>query len=258
MGRMPKFVDYTGRFAFFEEAAFAIVRDEGVHRLSRHRVAAVLGTSITTIRRLLGRHADLRSLALREVGHRRRAGRRGRPVGDPPAVADQLLRRALPDSAERVAEELVWWRLAITAPTRAALTDSQDPDGSLRDRFAIGMWGYVPERDPESDPSDRESDAESDPTPASGDDACAPADDPVTEAVADRAREIDGLVAAALGVLGCSSEHERARTAALLDGLGVGVCLGRLTPDDACQVLSRHLADLGPARPRPDPGLTES
>lgn len=55
---MPKLIDYAGRFAFFEEACFALVRDHGPHHLSRHRLAHVLGTSISTVRRLLRAEAD--------------------------------------------------------------------------------------------------------------------------------------------------------------------------------------------------------
>jgi hypothetical protein len=65
---MPKLVDYQGRFAFFEQASFALVRDHGPQHLSRHRLAHVLGTSISTVRRLLNAESDLRRLVLAEVG----------------------------------------------------------------------------------------------------------------------------------------------------------------------------------------------
>ena len=48
---MPRRVDYVGRFEFIRQAAFAVVRDEGVEALSRRRVAAELGTGVNTIRR---------------------------------------------------------------------------------------------------------------------------------------------------------------------------------------------------------------
>lgn len=38
------------------------------------------------------------------------------------------------------------------------------------------------------------------------------------------------------------SLREQVRLRALLDGLNLGVCLGRLTPDDAVAVLAHHLA----------------
>ena len=75
MDHVPKVIDYAGRFAFFEEACFALVRDHGVDHLSRHRLAAKLGTSISTVRRLLSPEADLRMLALSEVRVRRRSER---------------------------------------------------------------------------------------------------------------------------------------------------------------------------------------
>lgn len=235
---MPKNVDYIGRFAFFEEAAFAIVRDDGVHRLSRHRMAAVLGTSISTIRRVLAGHADLRMLALREAQLRRRAGRWGRPSGEPLAVAEALLRRLLPDSDDRIAEELVWWRVAVAAPTAAHVTtDADHPDGPLDDRFAIATWGYVP-RDLEG----RDSGA---PTPGADPLEDGRGAESVAAALADHDEDVDGAVAAALAVLGSpegpEGGPERERTRALVDGLGVAVCLGRVTPEQACGVLRDHL-----------------
>jgi hypothetical protein len=248
---MPKNVDYIGRFAFFEEAAFAIVRDDGVHRLSRHRMAAVLGTSISTIRRVLAGHADLRMLALREAQLRRRAGRWGRPSGEPVEVAEALLRRLLPDSDARVAEELVWWRVAVTAPTAARVTtDADHPDGPLRDRFAIATWGYVP-RDLE-DRGAGTSTSSTDPIdPTYPDDHAVPAGDSVATALADHDEDVSATVAGALGLLGVpegpEGGAERERTRALVDGLGVAVCLGRLTPESACAVLRDHLERLAAA-----------
>jgi hypothetical protein len=235
---MPKTVDYIGRFAFFEEAAFAIVRDEGVHRLSRHRVAAVLGTSISTVRRALAGHADLRVLALREADQRRRVGRRGHLAGDPLDVAETMLRRVLPDTERRVAEELVWWRVAVAAPTTARMTtDSDHPDGRLRDRFAIGTWGYLPRDLEDLDAAVLPTDGPEGPGHASADSAAT--------VLADRVRHVDEVVATALGVLevpdGPEGEDERARTRALVDGLGVAVCLGRIGPEEACAVLRSHL-----------------
>ena len=236
---MPKNVDYIGRFAFFEEAAFAIVRDDGVHRLSRHRMAAVLGTSISTIRRVLAGHADLRMLALREAQLRRRAGRWGRPSGEPVEVAEALLRRLLPDSDARVAEELVWWRVAIAAPTAARVTtDAAHPEGPLSDRFAIATWGYVLR-----DLEDR--DARTSTPSTDSVDPAVPTSDSVAATLAEHDEDVSATVAGALGVLGVpegpEGAAERERTRARVEGLGVGVCLGRLTPEQACGVLRDHL-----------------
>lgn len=239
---MPKTVDYIGRFAFFEEAAFAIVRDEGVHCLSRHRMAAVLGTSISTIRRALAGHADLRMLALREAQLRRRAGRWGRPSGEPVEVAEALLRRLLPDSDARIAEELVWWRVAVAAAAPSRMTtDADHEDGPLGDRFAIATWGYT--RRELEDRDAGTSASSTDPTDPAA--PAVPTADSVAAALADHDEDVRETVAGALGLLGVpegpEGGAERERTRALVEGLGVAVCLGRLTPERACAVLRDHL-----------------
>ena len=143
---MPKLVDYSGRFMFFEAASFALVRDHGVHHLTRHRVAKVLGTSISTVRRLLRAETDLRNLALTEVGRRRRRGRYGRPTGQGVDAALWLMRQVIADDPSRIAEELVWWRLSISAPTSARLPLDEDhvDEGPLHHRFAVASYGFVP------------------------------------------------------------------------------------------------------------------
>jgi AcrR family transcriptional regulator len=143
---MPKLIDYAGRFMFFEAACFALVRDHGVHHLSRHRVAKKLGTSISTVRRLLSSEADLRNLALTEIGHRRHRGRYGRPPEEGLEAALWLVRQLIADTPDRIAEELVWWRLNVAAPTRAHLPLDEDhlEEGPLHHRFAVATYGFVP------------------------------------------------------------------------------------------------------------------
>jgi hypothetical protein len=163
---MPKIVDYAGRFAFFELASFTLVRDHGVDHLSRHALARVLATSISTIRRLLNSEADLRQLALNEVAYRRR--RRLTPPTRATGVdaGARLLLPWIPTRAYQVAEELVWWRLSIVVRTTAP---SLEPDD-------------VP--------------------------------------------------------------HHAEVLHALVDGLGVAVCLGRMRPDEAAVLVRDHLGSL--------------
>lgn len=59
---MPRRIDYVGRFEFIRQAAFAVVRDDGVEVLSRRRVAAELGTGVNTLRRSVAGRADLARL----------------------------------------------------------------------------------------------------------------------------------------------------------------------------------------------------
>lgn len=238
---MPKFVDYPGRFAFFEEACFAVVRDHGVAQLSRHRVAKVLGTSISTIRRTLAGHADLRALALREVEQRQRAGRFGRVQGEGAEAATNLLRRALPDTVDRVAEELVWWRLVLAAPPgRAVPPDPADlEEGPLHHRFAVGSFGYVPE--------DVLGLEVTQPARAEDDEGRL---DRVVAAALKREEGITEMVDTALRLAAPGLTEERRAHAqplllSLLDGLGVRVCVGRMTPEEAVDVLDRHLLQLG-------------
>jgi len=234
---VPKLIDYAGRFAFFEEASFAIVRDHGAHHLSRHRLAKVLGTSISTVRRLLNAETDLRKLALTEVGHRRRRGRYGRPPGEGFEAALWLLRRMIPDSPNRIAKELVWWRVTIAAPTgaRVPLEEAHLEEGPLHHRFAVANFGFVP-----MDVLQLNIEP---PTPAVDADG---AIDPVVTARAERDEIVAGEVAAALALAAPSLEGEPLASAtelvhALLEGLGVATCLGRLTPEKAVETLRSQL-----------------
>lgn len=249
---MPKLIDYAGRFMLFEAASFAIVRDHGVHHLSRHRVAKVLGTSISTVRRLLNAEADLRNLALKEVGHRRRRGRYGRPPGEDLEAALWLLRQVIPDAPDRIAEELVWWRLNVAAPTRARLPLDEEhlEEGPLHHRFAVATHGFVPidvlelRFEPAMAPESPEGVV-----------------DRVVEARAERDADIADVVGSAISHAAPmlqGDEHERsaAQLHALTEGVSLGVCLGRLAPEDAVAILRSQLACLTSGGSRPSGGRT--
>ena len=108
---MPRLIDYVGRFEFIRQAAFAVVRDEGVDALSRRRVAAELGTGVNTIRRSVAGWADLTRLAADQVRSRRMLGRLGRREDEPLAAATCLVRSLMPEDATHLDEELVWLKL---------------------------------------------------------------------------------------------------------------------------------------------------
>ena len=196
---MPKLVDYGGRFSFFEEACFAIVREEVSQRRRRDRL----------------RPRDL--------------------TGVDRAVA--LLRRLLPDSPQRIAEELVWWRLAIAAPTSAMVPpdEVQLDEGPLHHRFAIASHGFVPMNVLHL--------AMTPPRRSTRDDGVGGA---VVEARTARQEQVADEVAAVLAVLDVADlARVTEELHALVDGLGIGVCLGRTTPQAAVAALRAYLLSLG-------------
>ena len=241
---MPKVIDYAGRFAFFELACFTLVQDHGVERLSRHGVAKVLATSISTIRRLLSPEADLRNLALNEVAVRRRSRTRARVAGSGVDAGLEMLKPLLPDAPAHIAEELVWWRLTVAAPSTAVIPMDHDDEGPLHHRFAIATYGFV-----HSDVLNAAIEPPRSATAPDGD------DDPVVVARSERYAEVrdrtSRVVALVTPELDAGQVVRRARALhALVDGLGVTVALGMVGPDEALDTLRRHLEDLVLTQPR--------
>jgi hypothetical protein len=242
---VPKLVNYSARFEFLREAAFTVVHGEGVAALSRHSVARALGTSVSTVRRLLSADAELAVLAADEVARRRRHGRYGRfRDGEPLEKALHVVRALLPDHQHRVAEELVWLRLELARPR--ASSDARDAAGveptPLRERWQIAERGWA---DPESTAGPGASTSGSE----AGDTG-----DPLAEHAQWREEEVDHRIAAALELLAVppsAREVEAELLRAVTHGLTWGVCRGRLTPAEAVTRLEHHLAVLSqrPARP---------
>jgi hypothetical protein len=243
MSRMPKVIDYAGRFAFFELACFTLVRDQGVERLSRHGIAKVLATSISTIRRLLSPEADLRTLALNEVAVRRRGRTRARVAGTGVDAGLEMLRPLLPDEPAHIAEELVWWRLVVAAPSTAVMPMDHDEEGPLHHRFSIANYGFVLSdvlRATIEPPRSATPDGEDDPIVAARRERHAE--------TADRAARVVAVVAPELGEAQ-TMRHARALHA-LVDGVGVTVALGSISPDVALGIVRERLEDLALTRPR--------
>ncbi len=217
---MPKLVDYAARYAFVREAAFTVVLEQGVAALSRRSVAQALGTSVNTVRRLVVEHADLADLAADEVVRRRRHGRLGvLRDADPVATAVHLLRKLLPDTEQRVAEELVWLRLVLETH-RPKVGDLEEL--RLADRFQVAEGTY---------------DGSVPAAPVTGDER-------LRRQRAERDEEVTGLVEWALDVLAvpAASRPAEARALfALVSGLAVEVCPERLSPGDAVTTLTRHI-----------------
>lgn len=221
---MPKLVNYSARFEFLREAAFTVVRDRGTAALSRHAVAAALGTSVNTVRRLLSPDANLLVLAATEVERRRRHGRFGRlRDGEPLERALYVVRGLLPDIDARIDEELVWLRLVLSTPTIRSL------DTSLPNRWQVAEKGWADEQ------------------PHGLDDAAAGGQGahPLEEHLAEREAEVTSRIDEALGLLSIAGDRgavESDLLRAMVDGLTLGVCLDRLTPAQAVVLLEAFLS----------------
>ena len=229
-GAVPRLVDYSVRFAFLREASFTVVLQRGAAALSRRSVAAALGTSVNTVRRLLAAEAALVALAADEVDTRRRHGRLGRlRDAAPPDAAVHLLRKLLPDTEARIPEELVWLRLLLE--THVVPDDSAREGLGLSDRFRVAEGRYDGEPPLATAP----------PAP--------PSSDPLRHHKAQRESAIAALVGDALDLLQVPEDartHHTHELRALVSGLTVETCLAGLTPTQAVAVLEAHVRRIAP------------
>ncbi len=229
---MPRRIDYACRFEFLREAAFAIVRDRGVAALSRRALADELGLARNGIRFILDPGADLAGLAANEVVSRRRTGRFGVPDPEGRDPLDQallLVGSVMPCAWSRVDEELVWLRIAIDRTS--ARSPATDPEGPLRERVQVAEWGYVREE-------------KAYPLEAGRDDTARDNGEAWLALVAERETAIAWYLGRALEQLDVADARRSDETAvlrAVADGLTWAVCTGRLMPDEARAVMTRHL-----------------
>ncbi len=224
---MPKLVDYAARFAFLREACFTLVANGGVHALSRPRVAQVLGTSPSTIRRLLDAEASLAELATGEVERRRRRARFRRARRDP--APGGALFDLVPDDTQ-LATELVAMRLRTEARPLVSPSPADPTEGwataSLAERFQIADRGYVHCPTAEADVEH---------------------DHALTEQVRQWDSEQDAIIARALDDLGVEEDRdaERALASAVVDGLTLARCTNGLPSEVARRALGLYLDRLG-------------
>lgn len=223
---MPRLVDYASRYAFLRIAAFTIVAEQGVHALSRPALASRLGTSTTSIRRILAADIDLRELAIQEADERRRRGRWARAQGGPAETAVHLLRQLIADDPHRIAEELVWLRLALSVPVPAAIAAEQEhPEGPLRARFQVAERGWAEDPDDPDEPDDSGA-----------------ATDPLIPVLRARSDHVDRTVSRALDLLSAGEDPAAAHlTRALVTGVGLATATGELTPAQGVEVLTDHV-----------------
>jgi hypothetical protein len=225
---MPKLVDYASRYEFLRRAAFALVRDEGAHAPTRRAVAARLGCGLNTVCRLVDPSVELAVLAADEVLTRRRAGRWGQLPDDPEEAARILMRRLLPDDESRIDEELVWLRLVAA---HADVPRHRESAPGLRHDFQIAERGWS-----DVDPTAEEVAPETQPEPGAG---------PLARYLADRETHVCTLIERVLTLLEVGDrEAETVRLRALVDGLTMAVCLGRISPGEGVLTMERHLAEL--------------
>ena len=218
---MPRLIDYAGRFEFIRQAAFAVVLSEGVEALSRRRVAAELGTGVNTIRRSVAGWADLARLAADQVRSRRLAGRRGRRSDDPVEAAANIVRSLMPEDATHLDEELVWLKLVAACGLQPS---GLQPPGQVRRDFTIAQRGYD-DGLPLEAVTGTESEREDRRT----------ALQPYLE---ERDRELDRSAALILDLLEVPEPRTDAVATliAVVEGLTLSACRGRLTPEHATRL----------------------
>jgi hypothetical protein len=232
---MPKLVDYAARFEFVREAAFAVVLDTGPANLSRQALADALGTSLSTIRRLVRPEASLAGIAAQAVEKRRAHGRWGMPRGeDRLRNASRLLQSVQPASEEQIDEETVWLRLVLLHPRPSPPRATQ----GVRERYQL---------------FDRDWADEPDSLPAAADDGS------VAQAIAEREYFVRLRLHRVLDELGIPGPRRPEAMRELrihLDGVSLGLALGHLTPRDAAEVreqLLHRLHDLATEEGQPPP-----
>jgi hypothetical protein len=232
---VPRLVDYAVRFDFIRRAAFAVVRDDGVDALSRRRVAAELGTSVNTIRRLVADWVDLVGLAADHVDRRRRLDRFH--MKDPRGDVAVLIRRVMPESPSHLDEELVWLKLVAAC---GLVPSGLEPPGTVRRDFRIAEHGFDIDAVPDHG-------TEACPTPAPG---VAPVDarrEALHRYLDEREQALTKTVETVLDLLEVPTPRDDAASTllAVIEGLTLSACRGRLTPERATDLAIAHAHSLG-------------
>jgi hypothetical protein len=209
-GPVKQFEKRAAQHQLLQEAAVVIARREGPEAITRRGLSAELGTVDAMARRTLGDHVLLPTLAATECAARRRRA----------ALFRSPVERLLPE-AEAVDVEVVWLRLLLgygtVPPTDDGAGLPQRYELVIRDRVVEGE-----ERRPREDPRSAERTA-------------------LAPYLADRVARDRELVVAVVGERTDLAEAVHA----LVDGLVLAICTGRLAPEAARTVLADHLDRLG-------------
>jgi citrate lyase gamma subunit len=129
------------------------------------------------------------------------------------------------------------WRLSLAAPTEAELPLDEESleEGPLHHRFAVASHGYVTSEAAQLD-------VERASTPVDPDGNL----DVVVAARRERQAEVDAAATDVVSHLAPTLDEASANRAAalvhsLVEGVGIGVCLGRISPEQAVEQLREHL-----------------
>jgi len=236
---MPRLIDYAGRFEFIRQACFAVVRDEGPDALSRRRVAVELGTGVNTIRRLVAEWADLGRLAADHVVTRRRAGRLHRRTDDPMEAVGYEIKSLMPEDATHLDEELVWLKLVACYGLKPS---GLEPPGQVRRDFGIAQRGYDIEllQPPEIASSDGSS------SDGSSTDASSPGSQGRREVLRPyfevHLEDLRVVIDRVLDLLDVPAPRDETATlmSAVIEGLTLAACMGRISPEDATDLAIRY------------------
>jgi hypothetical protein len=226
---MKRFERYAAQMELLREAAFVVVRRDGPDALSRRGLAAELGASDAMARRTLAGHVSLPTLAATACLARRRRGRHLLPPIDH-LLPDAAHAAAAADPAcvsgsstqtdAEIDTEIVWLRLLL----RHGTVPTTDRGEDLAERYRIATGRRSTADQPAARAADPATEREA---PVSY------LEEHLAEQRALVTRLVDGRDDLVVAVL------------ALVDGLVLAVCTGRLTAPVARAVLVEHLRALG-------------
>jgi len=140
---MPKLVNHAERKQKIAEAAWRVIRRDGLHGVSVRRVAEEAGMSLGSLRYYFDSQDDLLAYAMRLLSERAEARIRGLPFNrEPRHDIGLVIEELLPLDDVRLLEAEVWLAFAGTAvsnPVVRAIT--REVHDQLQDLFAqlIGL-----------------------------------------------------------------------------------------------------------------------
>jgi len=106
---MPKIVDHEARRKELAEAAWRVIRREGLEGASVRNVAKEAGMSLGSLRHYFATQSELLAFSMRMVGERvKERIKKLEMTGDIRADFERIIEETLPLDDERVSESIVW------------------------------------------------------------------------------------------------------------------------------------------------------